>query len=124
MCITGRGTKVTFKPDHEIFGKKIRFKPEQLLNMARSKAYLFGGVRNPLVLCTRAAGAQPGSAAKRATFHFPEGLKDYLAATPWQDEPRHAGNLCWAHRKSPQATALWNGAVCWFGGDGFFQFLL
>ena len=65
-----RGTKVTFKPDHEIFGKKIRFKPEQLLNMARSKAYLFGGVEIRWSCCARATGAQPGSAAK-GDFPFP-----------------------------------------------------
>ena len=39
-----RGTKVRFKPDPEIFGAKAHFKPERLFKMARSKAYLFGGV--------------------------------------------------------------------------------
>ncbi len=39
-----RGTKVRFKPDEKIFGKGAAFKPARLLKMARSKAYLFGGV--------------------------------------------------------------------------------
>ena len=39
-----RGTKVRFKPDEKIFGKGCAFKPARLLKMARSKAYLFGGV--------------------------------------------------------------------------------
>jgi topoisomerase-4 subunit B len=39
-----RGTSVRFKPDPEIFGKSAKFKPARLLKMARSKAYLFGGV--------------------------------------------------------------------------------
>ena len=40
-----RGTKVTFLPDHEIFGKgNIKFKPAILYKLARSKAYLFKGV--------------------------------------------------------------------------------
>src|SRR6516225_10210531 len=39
-----RGTKVRFKPDAEIFGAKATFKPQRLFKMARSKAYLFGGV--------------------------------------------------------------------------------
>src|SRR5262249_1942724 len=39
-----RGTKVRFKPDEKIFGKGASFKPARLFKMARSKAYLFGGV--------------------------------------------------------------------------------
>ena len=39
-----RGTKVRFHPDPEIFGKGAAFEPARLFRMARSKAYLFGGV--------------------------------------------------------------------------------
>jgi len=39
-----RGTTVTFHPDAEIFGSKLKFKPARMLNMTRSKAYLFSGV--------------------------------------------------------------------------------
>ena len=39
-----RGTKVRFRPDPKIFGKACAFKPARLFRMARSKAYLFGGV--------------------------------------------------------------------------------
>ncbi|MGH6874291.1 MAG: ATP-binding protein, partial [Aestuariivirgaceae bacterium] len=39
-----RGTKVRFKPDPEIFGKNPKFDAARLYRMARSKAYLFGGV--------------------------------------------------------------------------------
>src|SRR5215216_2094259 len=39
-----RGTKVRFRPDPQIFGKEARFQPRRLFKMARSKAYLFGGV--------------------------------------------------------------------------------
>src|SRR5215203_5725873 len=35
-----RGTKVRFKPDHQIFGKDAHFQPRRLFKMARSKAYL------------------------------------------------------------------------------------
>src|SRR5216684_3571 len=38
-----RGTKVRFKPDHKIFGDKVKFNPQRLFKMARAKAYLFGG---------------------------------------------------------------------------------
>ena len=39
-----RGTKVRFRPDPQIFGPKAHFMPERVFKMARSKAYLFGGV--------------------------------------------------------------------------------
>src|SRR6266545_979308 len=39
-----RGTKTRFHPDPQIFGAKAEFDPDRLFRMARSKAYLFGGV--------------------------------------------------------------------------------
>jgi len=39
-----RGTKVRFLPDPQIFGAQARFDPSRVFRMARSKAYLFGGV--------------------------------------------------------------------------------
>ncbi len=39
-----RGTKVRFLPDPQIFGASARFDPARVFKMARSKAYLFGGV--------------------------------------------------------------------------------
>jgi topoisomerase-4 subunit B len=74
-----RGTKVRFLPDPQIFGEKARFDPARVFKMARSKAYLFGGVE----IRWRCARSLLGEAAKipaEAVFHFPGGLKDYLAA--------------------------------------------
>jgi topoisomerase-4 subunit B len=73
-----RGTKVCFLPDPEIFGEKARFDPARVFKMARSKAYLFGGVE----IRWRCAPALLGEGSKtpaEAMFHFPGGLKDYLA---------------------------------------------
>src|ERR1700712_5098200 len=39
-----RGTCVRFHPDPQIFGDHARFDPARVFRMARSKAYLFGGV--------------------------------------------------------------------------------
>ena len=39
-----RGTTIRFRPDPKIFGKGATFDPKRLFRMARSKAYLFGGV--------------------------------------------------------------------------------
>lgn len=72
-----RGTKVRFRPDPLIFGKGAHFKPATLFRMARSKAYLFGGVKirwncDPSLI--------KDETPKEAEFHFPNGLKDYLSS--------------------------------------------
>ena len=72
-----RGTRVRFKPDAEIFGKTARFKPARIFRMSRSKAYLFGGVEIRWS-CTPELVAGSEIPAE-AVFHFPGGLKDYLA---------------------------------------------
>ncbi|MCB1504035.1 MAG: DNA topoisomerase IV subunit B [Hyphomicrobiaceae bacterium] len=75
-----RGTKVRFKPDEKIFGKGCRFKPERLYTMARSKAYLFGGVEIRWS-CDPALIKDQTATPPEAVLHFPGGLKDFLTAT-------------------------------------------
>ncbi len=75
-----RGTTVRFRPDPEIFGPALRFRPTLLHRMARSKAYLFRGVEirwqcDPELL----VGGE--AVPERDVFHFPAGLEDFLAAT-------------------------------------------
>ena len=73
-----RGTKVRFKPDHQIFGKDAHFQPRRLFKMARSKAYLFGGVEIRWK-CAPSLLEGVDNVPAEATFRFPNGLKDYLA---------------------------------------------
>ncbi len=73
-----RGTKVRFKPDHQIFGKDAHFQPRRLFKMARSKAYLFGGVEIRWK-CAPSLLQGVENVPAEATFRFPNGLKDYLA---------------------------------------------
>lgn len=74
-----RGTTVYFHPDPEIFGKEAKFKASRLYKMARSKAYLFEGVKikwscDPKLI-------EKDSAIKAdEVFHFPNGLQDFLMA--------------------------------------------
>jgi topoisomerase IV subunit B len=70
-----RGTTVRFKPDEQIFGKGAIFKPARLFKMARSKAYLFGGVK---ITWTCDPSLITDDTPAKAEFHFPGGLKDYL----------------------------------------------
>lgn len=74
-----RGTKVRFRPDSEIFGPKATFKAERIFKMTRSKAYLFGGVEIRWH-CEKALLKGVEDVPEKATFHFAEGLKDYLAS--------------------------------------------
>src|SRR6476620_6810233 len=74
-----RGTKVRFKPDPEIFGPKAAFKADRVFKMTRSKAYLFGGVEIRWH-CDKALLKGVEDVPEKATFHFADGLKDYLAS--------------------------------------------
>src|SRR5713226_5830886 len=74
-----RGTKVRFRPDPDIFGANARFKPERVFKMTRSKAYLFGGVEIRWS-CANELLRGTADVPEEATFHFADGLKDYLSA--------------------------------------------
>ena len=73
-----RGTKIRFKPDPQIFGPKAAFQPERVFKMARSKAYLYGGVEIRWH-CAKELLRGIEDLPEKATFHFADGLKDYLA---------------------------------------------
>jgi topoisomerase IV subunit B len=74
-----RGTSVRFRPDPQIFGAKAAFKPARVFKMARSKAYLFGGVEIRWS-CDKALLAGVDDVPEQETFHFERGLVDYLTA--------------------------------------------
>jgi len=75
-----RGTKVRFRPDPEIFGARAHFRPERVFKMTRSKAYLFGGVEIRWSCAKELLHGVEG-VPEQATFHFADGLKDYLSET-------------------------------------------
>ena len=113
-----RGTKIRFHPDEQIFGKGAKFKPNRLFRMARSKAYLYGGVEirwrcDPDLI--EAGSPTPAE----AVLHFPGGLKDYLA----QDiegkdlvaDQSFTGKL---DKKGGHGSVEW--AVAWLAADDGF----
>src|SRR5580658_8730271 len=75
-----RGTKVRFRPDPQIFGAKAHFEAERVFKMTRSKAYLFGGVEIRWS-CAKELLRGLENVPEEATFHFADGLKDYLSET-------------------------------------------
>ena len=72
-----RGTRIRFAPDPEIFKHGHRFRPERLLRMARSKAYLYRGVE---IRWSADAAALVGSdgVPEAQIFHFPPGLLAFV----------------------------------------------
>ena len=75
-----RGTKISFKPDAEIFGKHAAFDPKRLYRMSRSKAYLFAGVKINWK-CAPELIRDPDKVPAEDTLHFPNGLADFLEAS-------------------------------------------
>jgi topoisomerase IV subunit B len=111
-----RGTSVMFHPDPKIFGSKAAFKPARLFKMARSKAYLFGGVE---IRWKCAPEAIKDDTPAEAVFHFERGLTDYLqtlaGSKPTVTEDIFAGKV---ERKEDGGHGNLEWAVLW-GAAGF-----
>jgi topoisomerase-4 subunit B len=117
-----KGTAISFLPDEQIFGEGCAFKPARLYRMARSKAYLFGGVE---IRWSCDASRIHDQTPAEATFRFPNGLADFLAervktietVTPEPfagryERPGETGKVEWAVTWTPAG----------FGeADGFMQ---
>ncbi len=73
-----RGTRIRFLADPQIFRENAHFKPARLFRMARAKAYLFGGVEIRWY-CAAEQITGGDDTPEKAVFHFPGGLKDFLA---------------------------------------------
>ncbi len=113
-----RGTKVRFRPDPDIFGAKAHFKPERVFKMTRSKAYLFGGVEIRWS-CEKELLRGVEDVPEQATFHFADGLKDYLSETLTDATLVHPDIFTGSAGKTgTHGAAQW--AVAWTAdADGF-----
>ena len=113
-----RGTKVRFRPDPQIFGPKAGFKPQRVFKMARSKAYLFGGVEIRWT-CAKEMLRGIDDVPEQETFHFPDGLKDFLAAAIHNDTLVHPDIFTGkSGRTGSHGAVEW--AVAWTAdADGF-----
>lgn len=114
-----RGTRVRFHPDSKIFGEKAAFDPEKIYKMARSKAYLFGGVKirwncDPVIL----EGTK--NIPEKAVFHFPDGLKDYLLSS-LKDEYRVTSEIFSGKTNHSNGHGSVEWAIAWHGGDAHVQ---
>ena len=73
-----RGTSVKFKPDPQIFGDKLRWRPARVFQMARSKAYLFRGVEVRWS-CDPELLPEDSKIPAEAVLSYPNGLADQLS---------------------------------------------
>jgi topoisomerase IV subunit B len=113
-----RGTKVRFKPDAEIFGDKTAFSPQRLFKMTRAKAYLFGDVEIRWH-CDKELLAGVEGVPDETTFHFPAGLRDYLASTMEGQTLVHP-DIFTGKSGKPGASGSVEWAVAWTSdADGF-----
>ncbi|MGH1418644.1 MAG: DNA topoisomerase IV subunit B [Hyphomicrobiaceae bacterium] len=113
-----RGTKVRFHPDEKIFGKGAAFKPAKLFTMARSKAYLFGGVEIRWS-CDPCLIKDGDKTATEALFHFPGGLRDYLNETI-AGRTRVTKDMFSGRIEKPNGHGSVEWAVAWISdADGF-----
>jgi topoisomerase IV subunit B len=115
-----RGTRIRFRPDPQIFGAHAGFKAERVFKMARSKAYLFGGVEIRW-RCDKALIKAGGAVPEKATFHFEEGLKDYLSEQLKDATLVHPDIFTGSHGKvGAHGAVQW--ALAWAAdADGFLQ---
>ncbi len=114
-----RGTKLTFLPDTEIFGDKLKFRPKTLHHMARSKAYLFRGVEIRWK-CDPSLIKEGDETPPEAVFHFPNGLADFLKDAVNADHSLFAEPFSGLGRLDSQSEKVeW--AITWLTrGEGFF----
>ena len=118
-----RGTTVSFLPDRGIFGDQARFRPARLYRMARSKAYLFRGVK-VVWRCDPALIGAADEVPEKAELHFPGGLGDYLASslngaatvtpTPFVGDAKlgNGGRVEWAIAWPTDATCAFLSSYC------------
>ncbi|MFZ5676967.1 MAG: DNA topoisomerase IV subunit B [Pseudomonadota bacterium] len=112
-----RGTTVRFKPDPQIFGKTIEFSGARLFRMARSKAYLFGGVE--IRWSCDPSHIKDKETPEKATLHFPGGLKDFLEER-LEGNTRVVDDIFAGKVTKPGGHGSVEWAVAWFGGDDGF----
>lgn len=110
-----RGTSTRFHPDPQIFGDKAELSAQRLFKMTRAKAYLFGGVELRWS-CDESIATEETPA--KAVFHYPDGLRDFLAARI-EGEPRVVDEIFSGRAGKPGSHGAVEWAIAWCLGDGF-----
>jgi topoisomerase IV subunit B len=116
-----RGSKVTFYPDPDIFGTQVALKPARLYKMARSKAYLFGGVHIKWKCPGSMINERDKVTPEKDTLHFPGGLRDFLSATI-EGNTTVTDTAFTGKTEKTKGHGAVEWAISWIGNaDGFFH---
>lgn len=107
------GTKITFKPDAEIFGVDNTFKPLKLYKLIKSKAFLFNGVKINWKCDTSLISEDIKEMVPAVdTLCFPNGIKDYLLDTV-SVRPKVVPDLFYVSSKLADDKGKVEAAVLW-----------
>jgi len=97
----GTGTIVSFSPDEEIFGNKLRFDPDVIAERLEAKSYLHGGLE---IVLTDETATPPTT----VTFVHPQGIAEYLPklVTDRKKEPVPPGGAVFYLEKRDEDAKL------------------
>lgn len=113
-----KGTKITFIPDSDIFGKFTKLQPKKVYELAKSKAYLKKGVEIEWICHPDLIKLD--EVPQKEIIHFPGGLKDYLDSR--LDKNKLISEEIFfgtGEMQSEHIKAEW--AICWHENDAFIQ---
>ncbi len=110
-----RGTTIRFHPDPEIFGNKLKFSAQRIYKMARSKAYLFGGIEIRWS-CDESLASE--NIPAKQTFLYSGGLKDFMASRI-EGKPRIVDEIFSGTAGKPGTHGAVEWAIAWYIGDSF-----
>src|SRR3569833_3974507 len=110
-----RGVVQRFHPDPQIFGKDTHFSAPRLFKMTRAKAYLFGGVE---IRWSCDPELAKDAVPEKATYHFPGGLRDFLA-NRIEGEQRIVDDIFSGQSGKPGSHGAVEWAFSWNLADGF-----
>ncbi|MDC0864984.1 DNA topoisomerase IV subunit B [Rickettsiaceae bacterium] len=111
-----KGTKVTFYPDPEIFGASLKLSPKRIYNLAKSKAYLYKGVKIHWACDSDIHSSD--EVPNNDVIHFPRGILDYLDSH--LEKRKIIGNNIFSGDLSINSSGVkveW--AICWYEGSSF-----
>lgn len=113
-----KGTMIRFTPDDEIFGKNLKFDPKKIYELAKSKAYLYKGVKIHWN-CPEGLIKDKKTPAEDL-IHFPNGLKDYLESN--LEANGIIGNEIFADvAELPDENIKVEWAICWHSDEAFIK---
>src|SRR3569623_1808090 len=112
-----RGVVQRFHPDPQIFGKDTHFSAQRLFKMTRAKAYLFGGVE---IRWSCDPELAKDDVPEKASFHFPGGLRDFLASRI-EGEQRIVDAIFSGQVGKAGSNGAVEWAISWNLADGFTQ---